>query len=74
MLLKFLSRQILKHTNASRRVSDSSNSNIRRASWILFEISSICFRLEMDENLLNKLKSFWYCFKNNQLGSLSLPW
>jgi hypothetical protein len=37
--------RFFKHTNASRRVSDSSNSNIRRASCILFEISSICLRL-----------------------------
>lgn len=32
-------------TRTKRRVSDSKRSKIRRASWMLFEISSICFRL-----------------------------
>jgi hypothetical protein len=43
----YQSNQISTHTNASRRVSDSSRSKIRRASWILFEISSICLRLKV---------------------------
>jgi hypothetical protein len=33
------------HTKTSCRVSDSKRSKMRRASWILFDISSICLRL-----------------------------
>jgi len=60
-----LSNKISQHTNASRRVSDSSCSKIRRASCILFDISSICLRLEMKNwvHLFNKGKSCFLSFE-----------